>query len=243
MAETMNPVGLAAVLLALQLLAQDRVPLLPPEQARADYSFAIAPGTPPLRFHVNVDSSSTITGVSVFRENAEQPSQTLPACNNDLTMQLDEYDRDRELLKHGDLNFDGFEDLELLIYFVPHLGKSVFCIFMWNQKAQQFRYEPGMPGDPVPHPDTKTITNHEDWFGCVWKDSTYHWIAPHKLELLEEHGRLYGSNNTKCGFTDFCSRLIDGKMRTIAEQPAVCEGEDEDKPRPPLACFPAAENH
>jgi hypothetical protein len=43
-------------------------------------------------------------------------------------MELTEYDDERELLKHQDLNFDGFEDVQLLQYYVPHLGKSIFCI-------------------------------------------------------------------------------------------------------------------
>jgi hypothetical protein len=39
-------------------------------------------------------------------------------------------------LNHADLNFDGFEDLELVLNYNPR----VYCIFLWDNKARSFRY-------------------------------------------------------------------------------------------------------
>lgn len=40
-------------------------------------------------------------------------------------MELTEKNGERELLKHQGLNLDGFEDVQLLQYYLPHLGKSI----------------------------------------------------------------------------------------------------------------------
>jgi len=137
-------------------------------------------------------------------------------------MQLDEYDDQRDLLKHADLNFDGFEDVELLQYYAPHLDKSLYCIYTWSEQGGRFRYAPEIPRvDPIPDQVHKTITVHEDWQGGVYSDSTYRWIGT-KLELIEKNGRVSGSENPQCGFTDYCSKLVKGNMVTTAERPFGC---------------------
>jgi hypothetical protein len=209
---------------------------LDPSKARTNYSFPVRPGRQAFRFQVQLDNSMTITGVSVFRQGDSTPFQLLAACKDDLTMELNEYDDERELLKHADLNFDGFEDVQLLQYFHPHLATSVFCIYLWDHSAGRFRYAPEIPAiNPLPHPENKTITVHQDLFGGVLSDSTYRWEGA-KLELVEENGRVSGSENPECGFTDYCSRLINGEITITAERPAGCS----DKPDVPVDCSPVA---
>src|SRR6185436_18125770 len=83
-----------------------------------------------------------------------------------------------------------FEDVQLLQYYVPHLGKSLYCIYTWNERDGRFRYAPEIPEtDPLPDPQSKTITVHEDWFGGVYSDSTYRWNGG-KMELIEQHGTV-----------------------------------------------------
>jgi hypothetical protein len=92
-------------------------------------------------------------------------------------------------LKHADLNFDGFEDVQLLQYFHPHLATSVFCIYLWDHSAGRFRYAPEIPAiNPLPHPENKTITVHQDLFGGVFSDSTYRWEAPSSNSLKRMEG-------------------------------------------------------
>jgi hypothetical protein len=208
----------------MKLASQGPMKPLDPAKAKTRYSFAVRSGEDPLRFEVQVNSSSTITGVEVFRSGQSDPFQVLPACkrNDDLTMQLTEYDDERELLKHQDLNFDGYEDVELLQYYVPHLGKSLFCIYVWNAKGDRFTEAPEIPDtDPVAHADTRTISVHEDFFGGVFTDSIYKWSGS-KLGLILESGRLYGSDKPTCGFTDFCRQLINGKLVDTALRPSGC---------------------
>lgn len=64
--------------------------------------------------------------MSVFREGDSRPFQTLPTCTAPPGDQLTEDEVGLELLKHADLNFDGFEDLELLVYYLPHLDKKLY---------------------------------------------------------------------------------------------------------------------
>lgn len=109
-------------------VAREQPKPLDPNKARATYLFPIQPGAKPFRFKVELDQASTVTGVSVFRDGDSSPFQTLPACKDALTEKLTEYDKELELLAHADLNFDGFEDVQLLQYYHPSLGTKVYCI-------------------------------------------------------------------------------------------------------------------
>src|SRR6266699_3984748 len=197
---------------------------LDPNSAQTDYSFRPRPGADALFFHVEVDASSTVTGVSVSHEGQRNAFQTLSSCSKDLPMQLLEGDEKLGLGRHADFNFDGYEDLELLQYANDHLGKSLFCVYLWDDRTGRFRYEPQLfIADPIPHPETRTITSHSDYQGGPYTDSTYEWNGT-KLVLLAEGGITYGSKNAQCGFTSFCQRLINGKMRKIVETPTACSG-------------------
>lgn len=208
-----------AAIISKSAVAQEKLKPLDPTKARTTYTFPILSGAQPFRFQVQLDKASTITGVSVFRSGDSAPFQTLAACKGDPTMQLNEYDDQRELLKHADLNFDGFEDVELLQYYEPHLDKSLYCVYTWSEPGGYFRYAPEIPRvDPIPDQERKTITVHEDWQGGVYSDSTYRWSGA-KVELIEKNGRLFGSENPKCGFTDYCSKRVKGNMVTTAERP------------------------
>ncbi len=52
-------------------------------------------------------------------------------------------------------------------------------------------------------------------------------------ELIEERGRLYGSDDPKCGFTDHCDKWINGNMVTTLWRPAGCTDHREE---PELVC-------
>src|ERR1700694_4822377 len=83
-------------------------------------------------------------------------------------------------------------------------------------------YAPAFPDvNPEPHPATKTITVHQDYFGGVYQDRTYRWNGA-KIELVEENGNTNGSEDPDCGFTSYCSRLINGEMVITAEKPSGC---------------------
>jgi len=225
---------LVAGLFGTASTAQERVKPLDPSKAKTSYSFPLQAGAPPFRFQVQLDGAGRITGVQVFAPGEYSPFQTLATCKrkNGPTMELTEYDDKLELLKHQDLNFDGFEDLQLLRIYSPHLGKSLFCIYEWNPKDGRFRDAPEIPDtDPVAHPRDKTITIHEDWLGGVYSDRTYRWNGT-TVKLVVENGRVYGSKRPDCEFTDYCSRLIKGKMVTTAERPFLCKS---DEP-PALVC-------
>jgi hypothetical protein len=224
---------LSVLALSTRVAAQDRLKPLDPSKARTTYSFPVLPGGKPFRFKVELDQTSTVTGVSVFREGDTSPFQTLPACKDAITEELTEYDEERELLVHADLNFDGFEDVQLLQFFHPHLGTKVFCIYAWDNKSGRFRAAPEIPAvNPVPHPESKTLTVHQDWQGGVYADSTYRWTGA-KFDLIEEYGRVYGSNDSKCAFTDHCDKLINGKMVNTLSRAVVCS---DDRPDPQLVC-------
>jgi hypothetical protein len=214
------------------IAAQEGPKPLDPSEARTTYVFPVHPGARPFRFKVELDQASTVSGVSVFREGDSSPFQTLPACKDAISEALTEYDDELELLEHADLNFDGFEDVELLQFCHPHLGTKVLCIYTWDNKSGRFRYAPEIPlPNPVPHPETKTITVHQDWMGGIYADSTYRWTGA-KFQLIEEHGRLDGTGS-KCAFVDHCEKLVNGQMITTLWRPVMCSENESD---PPLIC-------
>jgi len=152
--------------------AQDKAKPLDPNDPRTTFSFPIHPGWKPFRFKVELDKTGTVTGVSIFRAGESTLFQTLPTCgteilNEQVTEDWLEHDISK-LLTHADLNFDGFEDLELLEYDNGHLDKRLYCIYLWDNKIGRFRYSPELTEeavDPVPHPESKTITMRNDWQG------------------------------------------------------------------------------
>jgi hypothetical protein len=221
------------LLLCVVLGAQERLRPLDASTAKTIYSFPVAKGRAPFRFQVELDPTGMVTGASVFREGESTRFQFLPACQDRISDVFTEYDSELDLIEHADLNFDGFEDVELLQFFHPHLGSRVYCIYTWDDKSGTFHPAPEIPAlHPTPHPESKTITVHQDWMGGVYADRTYRWTGA-KFELIEESGRGHGSDDPKCLFTDTCSKLINGKMVTTLSRPAACE---DDRPEPDLVC-------
>jgi hypothetical protein len=222
---------------------------LDPNDPRLTFSFPIQPGGKPFRFKVEIDNTGEVTGVSVFREDDSSPLQRLPACGsvglpNPVTDYWDVYGTSM-LLKHADLNFDGFEDLELLQIYIPHLDKKIYCFFLWDNKAKLFRYSNELAElslNPEPHPKNKTLTTHEDWQGGPWQESTYRWNGG-KLEMIEQDG-LYGDwslqQEGKCGFTFTCKRLVNGEMVITLEKPVCTSEEMNNLPECPAASTPPA---
>ena len=100
-------------------------------------------------------------------------------------------------------------------------GKLENCIYTWDGKAGLFRYAPEIPGlNPIAHPESRTVTVHEVFYGVPYNDRTYRWIHG-KMVLVADDGRTEGSENPKCSSTDYCMRLVRGEMVVTAEQPAA----------------------
>jgi hypothetical protein len=227
--------------------AQNRPNLLDPNDPRLTFSFPIKPGADPFRFKVGLDTDGTISNVSDFRKDQTQPFQTLPACEK-FADQVSESWLDAEislLVAHADLNFDGFEDLELLQFYIPHLDKKLYCIFLWDDKGGQFRYSKDLSdisSNIEADPKTKTIKTREDWQGGPWEETTYRWNAG-KLEVIEDNSLIGGWDdpaNKKCGFGFTCSRLIHGKM-TVTLAKDICTPDEMDSlPDCPAAAAPTA---
>ena len=211
--------ALLVIMPCLQTTLAQEKKRLAPKSAMTDYTFRVTAGME-VHVHVQLDDTSTITGASISRGTERAPFQTLSTCNKDLPMTLYEGDEQLALVRHADSNFDGFEDLEVLQYVNDHLGKSAFCVYLWDNGTSQFREEPQLFGNPQPDPKNKTIFTHDDYFGGVYTDNTYVWSGV-KLLLIATKGLVSGSSIPDCGFTSFCSKLINGKMRGI-DRPTAC---------------------
>jgi hypothetical protein len=225
-------------------LAQEQEKPLDAADPRLTSSFAIHAGGKPLRFTVELDKIGEVTGLQVFRHGEKTPLQTLPVCGDaglaeQVTDAWESYDF-AKLVKHADLNFDGFEDVELLQDHSDHLAKYLYCIYLWDQKAGKFHLSDELTndlGDPIPHPENRTLTTHEDWFGGPWQDSTYRWVGD-KLELIQQVS-LLGDWSTQtekqCGFDYSCGRLIHGKWVTTLDKPICTDKAMNDLPDCPTA--------
>jgi hypothetical protein len=194
---------------------------LDPKMANTSYTFEVRPGLR-FTFHVELDETSTIRAVTVFRENERTPFQTLPACDYTGRMQLFEGDEQTAIVEHGDLNFDGYQDVKLLTYLNDHLGKKIFCVYLWAGNTNHFRYEKQLLiADPIPHPETKSITSHSEYQGGTFADSTYEWRGT-KLVLVAEDGTRDNVRYPECGPIHFSRRLVNGRILTTDEDSATC---------------------
>jgi hypothetical protein len=224
---------IVGALLSCIAFAQAQVKPFDPAKGHVKYSFPIRAGGRPYGFEVRLDQAGIIKGLAVYRPGETTAFQVLPGCQADLAEPLNEYDEDRDLIWHGDLNFDGFEDVGLEQWYNSHLGKHLYCMYLWSAAQGRYVYAKDMPDtDPEVHPESKRVTTHEDWFGGVYADTTYQWTGS-RFEKIESSGRVSGSDDPKCGFTDSCAKRINGKMVTTLKRAVVCEDGRED---PPLVC-------
>jgi hypothetical protein len=206
--------------------------------AKTEYSFAVRPGRPPLTIRVEIGAGGKIGDALLFRQGASTPFQRLGTCSPDLVMELYEGDEDQILVDHADFNFDGFEDLKLLQFHHPHLGKSIFCVYLWDEKSSEFRYEPQIPmPDPIPHRENRTITTHDEYMGGTWSDSVYIWLAGKVIPIAEwgvaNEGGPDGAN-ADCTSTAWCAKRINGMMRNVARKRTGCDGAAPE----PVKCTP-----
>jgi hypothetical protein len=200
--------------------AQSKKPL-DPQRANTVYKFELHPGHR-LTLRVRLDDKSTIKTVDVYRENEPTPFQTLPACAYGGPMQLFEGDEQLALVEHADMDFDGYQDIKILTYLNEHLGKKVFCIYVFSAKANQFRFEKQLLiADPIPHPETRQVTSHSEYFGGTFEDSTYEWHGS-ALVLIAQEGTRDNPKNPECGPVHFSTRLsVTGEMLTT-EDDSIC---------------------
>jgi hypothetical protein len=210
--------------------AQGATKPLDPNDLRLTFSFPIHSGGNPFHFKVKLDKvSGAIVGVSVIRTGQAAPIQTLPACQSaNLMPDVSEDTTDpyiSEILKHADLNFDGYEDLELVSNFSPRLD----CIYLWDNKAGRFRYSKKLSDDSEyleVHPENKTLTTSA-YFGGPSEERTYRWKSG-ELELIEMSSLEGGWDNPvgdKCLYAFTCRRLFHGKM-TVTFEKDICTADE-----------------
>ena len=206
--------------------------------AKTEYALAVHPERPPLTIRIEIGAGGKIGDALVFRQGGATPLQTLASCSPDLTMELYQGDEDKVLVEQADFNFDGYDDLKLLQFYHPHLGKSIFCVYLWDEKTSKFRYEPQIPmPDPIPHPESRTITTHNEYMGGSWSDSVYIWLAGKLIPIAEwglaNEGGTTGAN-ANCAWTAWCAKRINGKMRNVAMKRTGCNATDPE----PVKCTP-----
>ena len=226
----------AFVLLALiiyptsRLSSSQQIKPLDSKSAKSEYSFPVRVGRPPLTIRVQIGEDGKIGDALVFHNGERTAFQTLTSCQPELAMELYQGDEDTVLVEHADFNFDGYEDIKLLQQRNPHLGNSIFCVYLWDEKTGQFRYEPQIPlVDPIPHAENKTITTHHEYFGGTHSDSVCVWMYGKVTEIaswgLANEGGMPGGDSN-CPWTAFCYKRINGKMRTVTLKATGCNGAD-----------------
>jgi hypothetical protein len=207
------------------------------DDAIAEYSFPIRSGGTRYRFKVLMDKATTFKGVVVFRGGSSDAVQTLTMCHQEMPEHLREYGSDLELVRHADLNFDGYEDLELLLWSNGHLEKQLYCIYLWDPATSRFFYSSDatdtLGGDPDPDPGRKTISTFNDFFGGEYESDTFQWVE-HKLVRTSSISMKHSDSGSGC-FTYSCSKLLMGKMVTTLQKQLCSQAEYGDPPDCPSA--------
>ena len=230
------------LLVGLLRAQQDEPKPLKPNDPRLNFSFAVSPDAQPFRFHVDLDRKGTIEGVSAYRRGETTPFQTLSSCGS-FPDQIDTqwgWGDFTVLIAHADFNFDGYQDLELMQNYIPHLDTKVYCIFLWDNHAHLFRYSKELSDQGVnlePDPKSKTLHARQDWMGGRGEDRTYRWTGEH-LELIEVQGEDPNGPDAaspgKACDEIYCMQRIGGKVVTTLDK-CVKDG----KPRPECPAAPS----
>jgi len=203
------------------------------QAVQTEYSFSVRPGGPSLVVRAQIGADGKIGAASVFHKGDQQPFQTFSSCMPDLAMELYEGEEGTQLVEHADFNFDGYEDLAILQYLHPHLGKSFFCVYLWDDKVGRFRYEPQIPmPDPMPDPTIQTITTHDFYQGGAVMVGVYVWSAGKVIQIAEsELLNLVGTPQAdpSCPWETTCAVRINGEMREIASKVTGCAGAEPER--------------
>lgn len=231
---------------------EDQLEPLSPNDPRLSFDFPIQKGGKPFHFKIEIDKAGNITALSVFRPGDLVPLQELTSCNalgDGPQAVTANFAPLPTLLKHADINFDGFEDLELLVAYIPHPTTiQDYCFYLWNPKLGKFQYSHELTdtlGDPLVDPKNKTISATQYWeTGATFINSTYRWNHD-KLEVIERESLLGNANPQtakQCAFEHTCERLVHGKLVTTLDQPVCTENESSNLPACPAEAPPSQEH-
>jgi len=172
-----------------------------PTAIKTSYEARLSDRGPDLIFKVSLDEDAIPTSIAVYRMGEATPIQTLPnRCQSSKEVFPVERYPSLDLVRVVDLNFDGYGDLELVaVANSAHLGNTFYCCWLWDQTSQQFRplTELDEVADPMPDPQTRTITSRRFYMGGPELEEIYAWIDG-KLVLSESRRLYYGSSVPGC---------------------------------------------
>ncbi len=232
----------SAPLLWLFLLASrgtcQQVQPLDSTAAETEYRIVVRSGRPPLIIRVEIGDGGKLGDTLVYHPGDSTPFQRLASCDPSLALDLNEQPTHRVLVEQADLNLDGYDDLKRLQFYDAHLDKSIFCVYLWDEKASRFGQQPQITlTNPIPHPENRTITSHSEFFGGTWSDSLYVWSAGKLLPIAEWGVTNEPSStgaNVACPWTAWCAKRISGQMRKVATKVTGCANTDP----VPVKCTP-----
>jgi len=165
--------------IAVSLAAQNRAPAQetpPGAQAQA------AP--PQFRFAYALDSDGKIRQVLVSRDSEQ--IQALYSCTG---MDIPRENGLGEL-RREDFNFDGYPDLLMRSAFDQQTGNSIYCIWLYDPKAQRFvlSEELSKLTNPQAYPNTKTVVSRKKGIcmGHCFDEIGYTWADGHLKPVREE---------------------------------------------------------
>ena len=118
------------------------------------FTFRIHPRSPIYTLHlIGNPASNTIVRIEVFRQNDPTLIQTLEAGMGEPPY------RGADYFQAEDINFDGYLDIKLLAWWGA-TGNAGYRYWLFDKETDRFVYDEAFSelGDPIPHPETKTIT-------------------------------------------------------------------------------------
>jgi hypothetical protein len=192
---------------------------------------------------LRLDETGAILAVDIYREGGSR-LQGLPICTSHPDRVTENWTdfQIATLVTTPDLNFDGYDDLQLAQGYSPYINKLSYCIFLWDSKSGKFRYASDLSviatGTVIGvNPASKTLHTYTDLPESRWEDSTYRWNEG-KLELIQQSG-LYGDwfgpeaeKGPYCRAVYFsCKRRITGKL-VVTLKKWICSPNEETL-RPP----------
>ncbi len=189
-------------------------------EPRTTYHFRLSEKGPELTFQVALDKDLVPESISVFRADESRPFQILQNRCKSSPGDYPNWDYPAlELLRAADMEFDGYNDIELVAYGnMPHLENLFYCVWLWDPGTQRFHESSGWTdvADPKPDPMTRTIHSHRYYLGGPEIEQTYAWLEG-KLTLIEVDSLFYDGPVPGCGLYTVEKRVT-GELKEVQSE-------------------------
>jgi hypothetical protein len=171
--------------------------------------FRINPRLPVFTFRFVAKDNNPWGEIEISEGDSRKIIQTIPNRSDPITESTFPF----RILVPRDANFDGYNDLPLLLH-IGATGNCIYDFYLYDPAAHQFIYNSFLSGLVTPEIDSGNQQVHTSYHlsGGDWWESTYEYREGHYVEIQRVVSKWDRKNNTT---TEKVYELSHGKMQLI----------------------------